>query len=117
MPVELQAFSELLARDDARIDIAQACLMVAQDAYPDLDIERYLAEIERMAMRLRSRIPQAHGVEQRVIALNQFLFEDLGFEGNTGQYYDPRNSYLNEVMDRKTGIPLTLSVLYMAMGR
>jgi regulator of sirC expression with transglutaminase-like and TPR domain len=117
MGVPLDAFAELLAREDVRIDLAHACLMVAQDAYPRLDVERYLGEIERMAMRLRGRMPQTLSPEERVAALNEFLFDELGYAGNTAAYYDPRNSYLNEVMDRKTGIPITLSVLYMAVGR
>jgi len=117
MGVPLESFAELLARDDVRIDLAHACLMVAQDAYPKLDVERYLGEIERMAMRLRGQMPQTAQPEERVAALNEFLFDELGYSGNTEAYYDPRNSYLNEVMDRKTGIPITLSVLYMAVGR
>jgi len=55
--------------------------------------------------------------EDRVIALNEFLFSDLGFRGNADNYYDPRNSYLNEVLDRRTGIPITLSVLYIEIGK
>ncbi|HWI39436.1 MAG TPA: tetratricopeptide repeat protein [Burkholderiales bacterium] len=117
MGAPLDSFAALLARDDVRIDLAHACLMVAQDAYPQLDVERYLGEIERMAMRLRGRMPQTLQPEERVAALNEFLFDELGYSGNTEAYYDPRNSYLNEVMDRKTGIPITLSVLYMALGR
>jgi regulator of sirC expression with transglutaminase-like and TPR domain len=117
MGVPLESFAQLLARDDVRIDLAHACLMVAQDAYPKLDVERYLGEIERMAMRLRGQMPQTAQPEERVAALNEFLFDELGYSGNTEAYYDPRNSYLNEVMDRKTGIPITLSVLYMALGR
>ena len=117
MGVPLEPFAQLLARDDARIDLARACLMIAQDAYPGLDVERYLGDIERMAIRLRGRIPQACSPEERVVALNQFLYEDLGYWGNTDDYYDPRNSYLNDVMERKTGIPITLSILYMELGR
>ncbi|HUQ76930.1 MAG TPA: tetratricopeptide repeat protein [Burkholderiales bacterium] len=117
MTVDLQAFAQLLAREDTRIDLAHACLMIAEDAYPGLEVERYLGDIERMAMRLRGRVPQTVTPEERVAALNEYLFEDLGYAGNTQAYYDPRNSYLNEVMERKTGIPITLSVLYMAVGR
>ena len=117
MGVPLEAFAEVLGRDDARIDLAHACLMIAQDAYPALDVERYRGEIERMAMRLRSSLPQEHGAEERVVALNQFLFGELGFWGNTDDYYDPRNSYLNDVLDRKTGLPITLAVVYMEVGR
>jgi len=113
----LAAFGEVLGREDARIDLAHACLMIAQDAYPDLAVERYLGDIERMAMRLRPRLPQAGGAEERVARLNEFMYGELGFRGNTDDYYDPRNSYLNDVMDRRTGIPITLAVLYMALGR
>jgi regulator of sirC expression with transglutaminase-like and TPR domain len=117
MGVALEPFAQLIARGDERIDLARACLLIAQDAYPGLDVERYLGEIERMASRLRGRLAQGCGAEQRVVALNQFLYDELGFWGNTDDYYDPRNSYLNEVIERKTGIPITLSILYMELGR
>jgi regulator of sirC expression with transglutaminase-like and TPR domain len=110
-------FAELMARDEGEIDLARACLLIAQDAYPGLDVEGYLGEIERHAARLRGRLPQARDAGERVEALNQFLFDELGFSGNADHYYDPRNSYLNEVLDRRTGIPLTLSVLYLEVGR
>lgn len=113
----LDAFAQALAQDDARIDLAHACLMIAEDAYPGLAVERYLGDIERLALRLRARMPQRSGAEERVAALNEFIYEDLGFHGNTDDYYDPRNSYLNEVIDRRTGIPITLAVLYMGLGR
>jgi regulator of sirC expression with transglutaminase-like and TPR domain len=113
----LDAFAQALAQDDARIDLAQTCLMIAEDAYPGLAVERYLGDIERLALRLRARMPQRSGAEERVAALNEFIYEDLGFHGNTDDYYDPRNSYLNEVIDRRTGIPITLAVLYMVLGR
>jgi regulator of sirC expression with transglutaminase-like and TPR domain len=113
----LAAFEKIVSEKEERIDLARACLMIAQDAYPDLVVDRYLGEIERWAIRLRGRLPAEGGAEERVIALNQFLFGDLGFTGNTREYYDPRNSYLNEVIDRRTGIPITLAVLYMEVGR
>src|SRR5262245_12902141 len=117
MGVPLEAFELAVRQDDARIDLARACLLIAQDAYPELDVERYLGAIEAMAIRLRARLTNAAGAEERIVALNQFLFGDLGFAGNTREYYDPRNSYLNEVIDRKTGIPITLAILYMEVGR
>jgi regulator of sirC expression with transglutaminase-like and TPR domain len=110
-------FAELMARDEAEIDLARACLLIAEDAYPGLDVDGYLGEIERFAVRLRGRLPPGESAEDRVIELNRFLFDDLGFTGNAEHYYDPRNSYLNEVLDRRTGIPITLSVLYMEIGR
>ena len=109
--------AELVAREEPAIDLARACLLIAQDAYPGLDVDGYLGEIERLAARLRGRLPAAEDAEARIVALNEFLFADLGFTGNADNYYDPRNSYLNEVLDRRTGIPLTLSVLYMEVGR
>jgi regulator of sirC expression with transglutaminase-like and TPR domain len=110
-------FAELMAREEAQIDLARACLLISQDAYPGLDVEGYLGEIERFAARLRGRLQGGRGAEERVVELNQFLFDELGFHGNAHDYYDPRNSYLNEVLDRRTGIPLTLSVLYLEVGR
>jgi regulator of sirC expression with transglutaminase-like and TPR domain len=76
-----------------------------------------VGEIERYAKRLRARFAPDSPLEDRIIALNEFLFDDLGFGGNTDDYYDPRNSYLNEVIDRRRGIPISLSVLYMEIGR
>jgi len=116
-PASLDLFSTLISRDEREIDLARACLQIAEDAYPGLDVDGYLGEIERFAARLRARLAPAASAEDRVIALNEFLFSDLGFRGNTDNYYDPRNSYLNEVIDRRRGIPLTLSVLYMEIGR
>jgi len=113
----LEAFAELMAREDKDIELARACLQVAEDAYPGLDVDGYVGEIERFAGRLRARLAPQVSAEDRVIALNEFLFYDLGFRGNAADYYDPRNSYLNEVLDRRTGIPLTLSVLYLEIGR
>jgi len=110
-------FSALLSREDDRIELARACLQIAEDAYPGLDVDGYVGEIERFAKRLRARFAPDAAAEDRVIALNEFLFDDLGFGGNTDDYYDPRNSYLNEVIDRRTGIPITLAVLYMEIGR
>ena len=114
---ELQVFEKILSEKEERIDLARACLMIAEDAYPGLDVERYIGDIERLAIRLRARIPQSGGAEERVVALNQFLYGDLGYWGNTEDYYDPRNSYLNEVLDRRTGIPITLGIVYMELGR
>ena len=113
----LEPFIELLAGGDERIELARACLLVAEDAYPGLDVEGYVNEVARLALRLRSRLSRTAGAEEKVVELNQFLFDELGYAGNADHYYDPRNSYLNEVIDRRTGIPITLSVLYMELGR
>lgn len=115
--MSLESFARALRRPDEDIDLARACLMIAQDAYPSLEPERYLGDIERMALRLRARLPGSPPAEERIVALNEYLFDELGYRGNTDEYYDPRNSYLNEVLERRTGIPITLSVLYIELGR
>jgi len=113
----LEAFTQLLAGGDERIELARACLLIAEDVYPGLDVEGYVNEVARLALRLRARLSRTAGAEEKVVELNQFLFDELGYTGNAEEYYDPRNSYLNEVIDRRTGIPITLSVLYMELGR
>ena len=98
-----QSFEKVVAEKDERIDLARACLLIAQDAYPDLDVDRYLGDIERMALRLRSRLADTGGAAERVVALNEFLFNELGYRGNADEYYDPRNSYV-------IGIPVRRSI-------
>jgi len=114
---QLAPFAELIGRMDVRIELARACLLIAEDAYPGLDVEKYMTELERLALGLRSRLPPSAGAADKLIALNQFVFDDLGYTGNTQDYYDPRNSYLNDVIDRRTGIPITLAVIYIELGR
>ena len=113
---DIGRFASLIADEKERYSLAEACLLIAEDAYPRLDVNHYLAEIERMAARLRGRLPVGDP-EGKVVALNQFLFDELGFSGNVDDYYDPRNSYLNEVLERKVGIPISLSIVYMEVGR
>jgi regulator of sirC expression with transglutaminase-like and TPR domain len=105
----------LLARDPtAPLDLAEVALALARDEYPTLDVEAYLAELAGMAHELRGRLRGS--LITRVKTLGRFLFHDMGFRGNEREYYDPRNSYLNEVLDRRTGIPITLSAIAMAVG-
>ena len=84
--------AELLSAGEGHYSLAEACLLIAGDAYPGLDVNHYLAEIERMAARLRGRLAQGADGEEKVVALNQYLFNELGFYGNADDYYDPRNS-------------------------
>jgi regulator of sirC expression with transglutaminase-like and TPR domain len=108
-------FIELLTRE--QFNIAEACLLIAQDAYPELNVDAYLRRIEAIAEGVRARIPADAFAEQRIVALNNYLFGELRLSGNVADYYDPRNSYLNEVIDRCKGIPITLCVLYIEVGR
>lgn len=102
-------------RDD--INLAQAALVIAGDEYPDLDVAAYLRRIDEIAQTLRARLRADISPSDTLALLNRYLFDELGFAGNSDDYYDPRNSYLNDVIDRKLGIPITLSVLYIEVGR
>ncbi|MEW5975352.1 MAG: transglutaminase-like domain-containing protein [Acidobacteriota bacterium] len=114
-----QLFKEMVARPDSRIDLATAALMIALDEYPSLNLGRYLSVLAFMAGQIRSSL--THSAEARPLdtieKINEFLFGTQGFRGNVENYYDPRNSFLNEVLDRRTGIPITLSVIYIEVGK
>ena len=99
------------------VSLAEGALLIAAEEYTDLDVERYLACIDEMGATLRRRLRSDISTRDALIALNHYVFEELGFRGNTDDYYDPRNSFLNEVIDRKLGIPITLSVIYIEIGR
>ncbi len=103
--------------EDEQIDLLRASLTIARIEYPDLDIASYVARVEALASRVRTQISSYLPVLDMIDALNRVLFHDLGFRGNRDDYYDPRNSFLNEVIERRLGIPITLSVLYMEVAR
>ena len=111
----LEGFSALLCREN--FGLAEACLLIAQDAYPDLDVSHYLERIDALAATVKRRVAGDAFAQQKVVALNRHLFDELGFRGDALDYYDPRNSYLNAVLERRAGIPITLSILYMEVGR
>jgi regulator of sirC expression with transglutaminase-like and TPR domain len=108
-------FSRLVSGPDVSVALAAACLVIAAAEYPGLDVRRYLDELERMGGEARDRVGRKP--RDPVAAMNGYLFEEEGFRGNVEDYYDPRNSYLSDVIDRRTGIPITLSVLYMEVAR
>ena len=108
---------ELMGRADEHIDLAEAALVVAAEEYPDLDISAYLARLDELAETLRRRLEPGLPVQEKLAALNRFMFEEQGFRPNPADYYDPRNSFLNDVLDRRLGIPLTLSIVYIEIGR
>ncbi len=113
-----QAFAALLGQDieEERIDLVRASLTIAQTEYPDLDTNAYCSRIEELARRVKRLVPDLGDPSESITALNQVLFEEEGFRGNGEDYYDPRNSFLNDVLDRKLGIPITLAVVYMEVG-
>ncbi len=99
------------------MDLAEAALLIAEDAYPGLDLDAYRQRLEDLAEPLRADWQEYAPLEEFVAKLNGHLFGEMGFRGNREAYYDPRNSYLNEVLDRKLGLPITLSVVYMEVAR
>lgn len=112
-----ERFAALAAREDTEIDLAEAALWIAAEEYEALDVSRYLARLDELAA-----APELAGAAdadpvRQIEQLNQFLFVTHGFAGNRQEYNDPRNSFLNEVLDRKAGIPITLAVVYMEVGR
>src|SRR5438445_11102873 len=106
----------MVARPEASVDLAEASLLIAGEEYPGLDPAPYLGRLDELGAHLRRRAGDA-GADALVPELNRLLFEEEGFRGNTVDYYDPRNSFLNDVLDRRTGIPISLSTVYMAVGR
>src|SRR5438128_692120 len=113
--MNLDVTLKLLASNPrAPVDLAEAALYLARDEYPDLDVEAYVSQLSAMAHEARRYL--TGDLETRVAGLCHYLFHDMGFRGNVQAYYDPRNSYLNEVLERRTGIPITLSLVAMAIG-
>ena len=117
MTPQAERFRQMVSGPDEAIDLAEAALLIASEEYRDLDIAAYLARLDAMAATLKHRLRADISPADTIIALNRFLFDEHGFSGNAVDYYDPRNSFLNEVLDRKRGIPLTLALVFMEIGR
>ena len=115
----LQAFAALVRPgiDDERIDLLRAALTFARIEYSDLDPAPYMAQVEALSRRVAAKIDDAGDPVQCIAALNSVLFDEEMFRGNTADYYNPRNSFINDVLDRRLGIPITLALLYMEVGR
>src|SRR5207245_10392581 len=114
--MDLDRVLDRLAHDAAApVDVAELALQLARDEYANLDVEAYLSELTGMAHEAKNYLRGS--LEARVFGLCRYLFHEMGFRGNVQDYYDPRNSYLNEVLDRRTGLPITLSLVAMAIGK
>lgn len=101
----------------ADVDLARGALLIAAEAYPDLIIEDWMARLDELGRRFAERVPEGAGWSTQLSILNRFLFREEGFTGSDAEVFDPRDSYLNEVLVRKTGIPITLSLVFMEVGR
>ncbi len=107
----------LATRPEEQIDLEAGAFLIARYAYPTLDVAAYTQQLDEMAREVRERIGPRVSGEEAVKALNRYLFTEQGFRGNTKNYYEVENSYLNRVIDRRTGIPISLSSVYLLIGR
>ncbi len=115
VPSPLQYFSSLV-QSDAHFPLLESAVSLAQDEYPDLDVQQVLGDVDQLLARVKRRLPLDAPVLLRLRALNQFFFRDLSFGGNINDYYDPDNSYLNAVLRTRRGIPITLAVLWLELA-
>jgi regulator of sirC expression with transglutaminase-like and TPR domain len=106
----------MVSRNDEDINLAEAALLYAKEEYPDLDIETYFTKINLIAEEINKNLSRGDDPNYLITEINRYLFSVAGFRGNRDDYYDPKNSFLNDVLDRKKGIPITLSVLYMEIA-
>ncbi|NJK36757.1 MAG: tetratricopeptide repeat protein [Oscillatoriales cyanobacterium RM2_1_1] len=112
-----QQFIQEIQAPEPQIDLAKAALYLAQEEFPELEPMAYLNALDTMAVEIQERLPVERYPLRVLQVMNQYLFTDLGFVGSRENYYDPDNSYLNQVIDRRTGIPITLSLVYLALAQ
>ena len=116
VPTSLEYFASLVQSDD-HFPLLEAAASLAQDEYPELDMQQLLGDMDQLLARIKRRLPADAPALQRLRTLNQFFFVDLGFGGNINNYYDPENSYLNAVLRTRRGIPISLAVLWMELAQ
>ena len=100
-----------------RVDLEAGAFLIARYAYPNLDVSAYRAQLDALAAEVHERMGARVSGEEAVKTLGRYLFAEQGFQGNTRNYYETDNSYLNRVLDRRTGIPISLSLVYLLIGR
>lgn len=111
------SWEQIACMPDEDIPLLQGCLLIALDEYPDLDINSYRAELDRHVAELAPRVSSQEADRGKLAELNRYLFQEQGFSGNQDDYYDPRNSYINDVFDRRLGIPLSLGIIQIEVAR
>lgn len=113
----LDRFRDIVTGHDENINVAEAALIIANNENPVLDPARCVQRLDGMAEEFRIRRGGIPTIDRIVPELNRYLFDELGFRGNIDHFNDPRNSYLDQVLDRRLGIPISLSLIYMEVGR
>jgi regulator of sirC expression with transglutaminase-like and TPR domain len=116
VPTPLAYFANLVESDE-QFPLLEAAACLAQDEYPELDVQRVLGDVDQLLARLKRRLPADASALQRLRLLNQFFFRELSFGGNLNDYYDPDNSYLNAVLRTRRGIPITLAVIWLELAQ
>jgi regulator of sirC expression with transglutaminase-like and TPR domain len=116
VPTPLAYFATLV-HSDADFPLLEAAACLAQDEYPELDIQQVLSEVDQLLERVKRRVPGDASALQRLRVLNQLFYRDLGFGGNLNDYYDPENSYVSVVLRSRRGIPISLAVVWLELAR
>ena len=116
VPTPLAYFS-LLVSSDEHFPLLEAAIAIAQDEYPELDVEQVLGEVDQLLARLKRRLPADSTPLAKLRLLNQFFYHDLGFSGNVNNFYDPDNSYPHVVLRTRRGIPISLAVLWLELAQ
>ena len=112
-----RTFQELVTLPDGAIPLAEAALLLACEEYPQLEISPYLDRLDEIASLVRPKLNPESSALDKIEAINDVLFGVVGFRGNTENYNDPRNSFFNDVLERRVGIPITLSAVYLEVAR
>lgn len=115
-PTPLEYFASLVQSDE-QFPLLEAAAALAQDEYPELDVQQVLGDVDQLLARIKRRIPADAAPLQRLRMLNQFFFRELSFGGNVNDYYDPDNSYLNAVLRTRRGIPISLAVIWVELAQ
>ena len=116
VPTPISYFASLV-QSDAEFPLFEAAVSLAQDEYPDLDVQQVLGEVDQLCARLKRRIPPDAAPMHRLRLLNQFFFTTLGFGGNINNYYEPDNSFVHAMLHTRRGIPITLAVLWLELAQ
>ncbi len=113
----VDAFAQAVSVPDEEVNLARAALLIAQARFPDLDVELQLRLLDGLARGAQELLGEDRDSLRDCNILSQYLFDEVGLRGNADDYYDPQNSYLNQVLARRTGIPISLSLVYIEVGR
>ena len=115
VPTPLQYFASLV-QSDTHFPLLEAAISLAQDEFPELDVEQVLGDVDQLLARLKRRLPADASALQKLRLLGQFFYRDMGFGGNVNDYYDPDNSYINSMLKSRRGIPISLAVIWLELA-